>query len=96
MADGGRLNGLELRSCISRSGVLEISLQSVAVPEPSPDEIIVRVEATPEPQQGKWTVYPGFPFSSGGSTSSIVETPVRWLSIPVSSIAREGEQRGEV
>ena len=47
MADGGRLNGLELRSCISRSGVLEISLQSVAVPEPSPNEIIVRVEATP-------------------------------------------------
>ncbi|GGC70712.1 NADH oxidoreductase [Siccirubricoccus deserti] len=47
MAEGCGLNGLELRSRISRDGVLELSLQAVAVPEPAADEIIVQVEATP-------------------------------------------------
>ena len=39
--------GLELRSLIKSSGELEISLQQVAIPAPGPDEIVVRVEATP-------------------------------------------------
>jgi NADPH:quinone reductase-like Zn-dependent oxidoreductase len=47
MAEGCGLNGLELRSRISKDGVLELSLQEAKVPEPEADEIIVRVEATP-------------------------------------------------
>jgi NADPH:quinone reductase len=47
MAEGCGLNGLELRSRIGKDGVLELSLQDVAVPEPAADEIVVRVEATP-------------------------------------------------
>jgi NADPH:quinone reductase-like Zn-dependent oxidoreductase len=39
--------GLELRSLIKKSGELEISLASVPVPEPGPDEVLVRVEASP-------------------------------------------------
>ena len=39
--------GLELRSLIKSSGELEISLASVTTPEPGPDEIVVRVEASP-------------------------------------------------
>ncbi len=39
--------GLQLRSLISKSGELELSLVRVATPEPADDEIIVRVEATP-------------------------------------------------
>lgn len=39
--------GLELRSLIKSSGELEISLQQVAIPAPGPDEILVRVEASP-------------------------------------------------
>jgi NADPH:quinone reductase-like Zn-dependent oxidoreductase len=39
--------GLQLRSIIKKSGELEISLASVAVPEPGPDEVVVRVEASP-------------------------------------------------
>jgi NADPH:quinone reductase-like Zn-dependent oxidoreductase len=39
--------GLELRSLIKNSGELELSLASVPVPEPGPDEILVRVEASP-------------------------------------------------
>ena len=40
-------SGLELRSLIKRSGVLELSLARVAIVPPAADEVIVRVEATP-------------------------------------------------
>jgi NADPH:quinone reductase-like Zn-dependent oxidoreductase len=39
--------GLQLRSLIKASGELEISLLDVPTPEPGPDEVVVRVEATP-------------------------------------------------
>jgi NADPH:quinone reductase-like Zn-dependent oxidoreductase len=39
--------GLQLRSLVTKSGVLEVSLVSVPTPEPGPDEIVIRVEATP-------------------------------------------------
>ncbi len=39
--------GLQLRSLIKKSGELEISLVSVPTPEPSADEVVVRVEASP-------------------------------------------------
>jgi NADPH:quinone reductase-like Zn-dependent oxidoreductase len=45
MADGK--SGLQLRSLIKRSGELEISLHNVPTPEPGPDEVVVRIEATP-------------------------------------------------
>jgi NADPH:quinone reductase-like Zn-dependent oxidoreductase len=38
---------LQLRSHLKASGELEISLADVAVPEPGPDDVIIRVEATP-------------------------------------------------
>ena len=39
--------GLQLRSLIKSSGELELSLADVATPEPGPDDIVVRVEASP-------------------------------------------------
>jgi NADPH:quinone reductase-like Zn-dependent oxidoreductase len=39
--------GLQLRSLIKKSGELEISLVDVPTPEPGPDEVVVRVEASP-------------------------------------------------
>src|SRR6266700_7266092 len=45
MSDGK--NGLQLRSLIRKSGELEISLVDVPTPEPGPDEVVVRVEASP-------------------------------------------------
>jgi len=44
-ADGK--TGLQLRSLIKKSGELEISLLNVPTREPSADEVVVRVEATP-------------------------------------------------
>lgn len=38
---------LELRSLVTSDGMLELSLQEVAVPAPAADEVLVRVEASP-------------------------------------------------
>ena len=40
-------SGLQIRSVVKKSGVLEVSLVSVPTPEPAADEILIRVEATP-------------------------------------------------
>ena len=50
MADdvtSGALNGLELRSTITSTGELRLELMDADVGEPGPDEVVVRVEATP-------------------------------------------------
>ena len=39
--------GLQIRSLVKKSGVLELSLVSVPTPQPADDEIVIRVEATP-------------------------------------------------
>lgn len=39
--------GLQLRSLVKPEGELEISLLSVTTPSPAPDEVVVRIEATP-------------------------------------------------
>ena len=47
MSDATKLSGLQLRSLISTEGRLELSLARVEVPEPGPDQVVVKVEATP-------------------------------------------------
>jgi NADPH:quinone reductase-like Zn-dependent oxidoreductase len=47
MMSGDGKTGLQLRSLIKKIGELEISLLDVPTPEPSADEVVVRVEATP-------------------------------------------------
>ena len=39
--------GLQLRSLVKPDGELEISLLTVPTPSPAPDEVVVRIEATP-------------------------------------------------
>jgi NADPH:quinone reductase len=43
----GTATALELRSLIRKNGELELSLVRVPVPEPGPDEVLVKVEASP-------------------------------------------------
>ncbi|RYY93183.1 MAG: NADH oxidase [Alphaproteobacteria bacterium] len=41
------LEGLQLRSHVKKSGELELTLAKVTTADPAPDEIVVRIEATP-------------------------------------------------
>ena len=43
----GTMKGLQLRSLIKKSGELELSLTEMLIPEPGPDQVVVKVEATP-------------------------------------------------
>jgi NADPH:quinone reductase-like Zn-dependent oxidoreductase len=47
MSDATKTTGLQLRSLIRKNGELELSLAEVAIAEPGPDEVVVKVEATP-------------------------------------------------
>src|SRR5712691_3919145 len=47
MADASMGTGLQLRSTVKKEGILELSLVSVATPEPKPEEVIVRIDASP-------------------------------------------------
>jgi len=47
MNDGSKTTGLELRSLIRKNGELELSLAKVVLPEPGPDQVLVKVEASP-------------------------------------------------
>ncbi|MDP1749895.1 MAG: zinc-binding dehydrogenase [Reyranella sp.] len=47
MSDANKISGLQLRSLISKDGTLELSLAKVDLPEPGPDQVVVKVEATP-------------------------------------------------
>ena len=47
MSDATQTTGLQLRSLIRKNGELELSLAEVALAEPGPDEVVVKVEATP-------------------------------------------------
>jgi NADPH:quinone reductase len=41
------LSRLQLRSKVNATGELELSLINVATPQPGPEEVVVRIEATP-------------------------------------------------
>jgi NADPH2:quinone reductase len=47
MTNPSQLSGLQLRSLVKATGELELSLVTVETPQPGPDEVVVRVEATP-------------------------------------------------
>jgi hypothetical protein len=38
---------LELRSLVQADGTLQISLESIPVPAPGPDEVLIQMQATP-------------------------------------------------
>ena len=45
MTSSAIATGLQLRSLVRSSGELELSLAEVPVPQPGPDEVLIRVEA---------------------------------------------------
>jgi hypothetical protein len=47
MANASMGTGLQLRSTVKKDGIVELSLVSVATPEPKAEEVIVRIDAAP-------------------------------------------------
>lgn len=80
-----RMNGLELRSKISKDGELELSLAEVTVPAPGAGEVVVRVEATPiSPSDLALLLGPADP--STFAASGTPERPVITAKVPASRL----------
>ena len=47
MSDSNTISALQLRSLITKGGELQLSLAKVDLPEPGPDQVLVKIEATP-------------------------------------------------
>jgi NADPH:quinone reductase-like Zn-dependent oxidoreductase len=83
MSDGK--TGLQLRSLIKKNGELEVSLLDVATPEPGPDEVVVRVEATPINPSDLGTLF-GAADMTTAKASGTKEHPVITAKVPESAM----------
>jgi len=64
---------LELRSLVTSQGTLELSLRDVPVPTPAPNEVLVRVEASPINPSDLGVLIPG----ADMTTATVAGTPER-------------------
>src|SRR5712691_898252 len=73
--------GLQLRSTVKKEGILELSLTSVPIPEPKPDEVVVRIDATPINPSDLGLMFGGADMSAA-KVSGSPDDPVVTASIP--------------
>jgi NADPH:quinone reductase len=81
MATPSDRTGLQLHSLVKPSGELEVSLASVPIPSPGPDEVLVRIDASPINPSDLGLLFPGIDPSRGQVTGSS-ERPVFRARIP--------------
>ena len=77
--------GLQIRSTVKREGVVELSLVTVATPEPKPDEVIVRMEAAPINPSDQGLLFAGADISTA-KASGTLENPLVTASIPAAAM----------
>src|SRR3989442_11774636 len=81
MADTGTRTGLQLRSMVRKEGIVELSLVSVPTPEPKPEEVIVRIDASPINPSDQGLLFAGADMSTA-KASGTAHNPVVTASIP--------------
>src|ERR1700756_184129 len=67
--------GLQLRSTVKKDGILELALVSVATPEPKPEEVIVRIDASPINPSDQGLLFGGADMSTA-KASGTPDSPV--------------------
>src|SRR5215468_10223622 len=78
--------GLQLRSLVRANGQLELSLVSVPVPDPLPDEVLVRVEASPLNPSDLGLLFGGADLSTA-KYSGTADRPMVTATVPPARIA---------
>jgi NADPH2:quinone reductase len=66
---------LQLRSMVKKDGTLELSLVSIPIPEPKPEEVVVRIEASPINPSDQGLLFGGADMSTA-KTSGPADNPV--------------------
>jgi NADPH2:quinone reductase len=77
--------GLQLRSTAKKDGTLELSLVSVSTPEPKPEEVIVRMEASPINPSDQGLLFAGADLSTA-KASGTADHPVVTATIPPAAL----------
>jgi NADPH2:quinone reductase len=72
---------LQLQSTVESTGELTLSLASVTVPDPGPNEVIVQVDAAPINPSDLWLLLAGADFSQA-TTSGTADRPVIKAKVP--------------
>jgi NADPH:quinone reductase len=72
--------GLQIRSTVKKEGRVEISLVDVATPEPKPEEVIVRIDASPINPSDQGLLFGGADLSTA-KASGTADNPVVTASI---------------
>jgi len=85
MADTSIDKGLQLRSTVRKDGIVEISLVTVATPEPKPEEVIVRIEGSPLNPSDQGLLFGGADLSTARA-SGTPDNPVVTASIPAAAM----------
>ena len=81
--------GLQLRSIVKKDGTLEISLVSVPTPEPKPEEVIVRVDASPINPSDQGLLFGGADLSTA-KASGTPDRPVVTATVPPAALKAVG------
>ena len=85
MANTSATTGLQLRSTVKKDGVLELSLATVPIPEPKPEEVIVRIDASPINPSDQGLLFAGADMSTA-ALSGTAESPVVRASLPPAAL----------
>jgi NADPH2:quinone reductase len=86
--------GLQLRSTVTKEGIVEVSLTSVPTPEPKADEVVVRVDASPINPSDLGLMFAGADLSTAKS-SGPPDNPVVSASIPPAALTGMAGRLGQ-
>ena len=81
MTTDGPGTGQQLRSLVTEDGLLELSLRAVPIPEPEPNEVVIRIEASPINPSDLWLLFAGANMDAA-KVSGPIDNPVVTASIP--------------
>src|ERR1051325_11348512 len=73
--------GLQLRSTVKAEGVLELSLARVPIPDPQPDEVLIRVDASPVNPSDLGLMFGGADLSTA-KVSGTPDDPIVTANVP--------------
>ena len=77
--------GLQLRSTVKKDGTLELSLAKVPTPEPKPEEVVVRMEASPINPSDQGLLFGGADMSTA-KASGTTDSPVVSATVPAAAM----------
>ena len=85
MPNPSATTGLQLRSTVKKEGILELSLATIPTPEPKPEEVIVRIDASPINPSDQGLLFAGADMSTA-ELSGTAESPVVRASLPPAAL----------